>query len=159
MRRFAARLAARLPWLTRGRHYGHLISVLIRHRIDPADWSVTGLLDALDARNRDSGWSSLAPDAQRDPLAVLAHALTTLPDSWATGDLARHRHEQILRDREHERTAHERTERHRTAAPPHIAHRVITDLRNRLKQRNHPITLGICHTTSERTPDNAAPRD
>ncbi|MEL4506264.1 replication protein [Luteococcus sp. H138] len=74
MQRLAARLAARLPWLRPG-HQWTLCRTLAAVGIDPAEWTAAELLDLLDRRNAAQGRSPLAPAAQHDPLALLAHQL------------------------------------------------------------------------------------
>ncbi|NYJ76572.1 hypothetical protein [Allobranchiibius huperziae] len=53
--------------------------MLIRARLRPG-WTAGTLLAALDAGNADAGRYAIAPGAQRDPLALLAHQLRQIAD-------------------------------------------------------------------------------
>lgn len=61
LQRFAAALAQRIPWLARGVHVGHVVGMLERTGIDVSEWSVEGLLFAVNA------W--LTKDGRRVPEA------------------------------------------------------------------------------------------
>ncbi len=74
VQRLAGRLAARLPWLATT-HIGRLCDALDALPITP-DWTVTDIIDTLDARNRHLGLVSLPPPSQHHPTALLAHQLT-----------------------------------------------------------------------------------
>ncbi|MEA9986097.1 hypothetical protein QN358_12600 [Subtercola sp. RTI3] len=73
--RFAARLAARMPWLVRGRHIGQLMSAVARAGVDTSRWTVGDLLDAIERFTRAAGISVTDPGAQRDPLGYLVWLL------------------------------------------------------------------------------------
>lgn len=47
LQRFAAALAQRIPWLARGVHIGHVVGMLDRTGIDVSEWSVEGLMFAM----------------------------------------------------------------------------------------------------------------
>lgn len=49
LQRFAAALAQRIPWLARGKHVGHVVGMLERSGIDVSEWSVEGLMFAMNA--------------------------------------------------------------------------------------------------------------
>lgn len=49
LQRFAASLAHRIPWLARGVHIGHVVGMLDRTGIDVSEWSVDGLMFAMNA--------------------------------------------------------------------------------------------------------------
>ncbi|WP_146079338.1 MULTISPECIES: hypothetical protein [unclassified Rathayibacter] len=49
LQRFAAALAHRIPWLARGVHIGHVVGMLDRTGIDVSEWSVEGLMFAMNA--------------------------------------------------------------------------------------------------------------
>jgi hypothetical protein len=71
----AGRLVARMPWLSRERHIGHVCSMIDRAGIDPAGWTVDGLLRRIEDRNRALGQTVLDPAVQRDPLAYFGWLL------------------------------------------------------------------------------------
>lgn len=72
LQKLAAALAARMPWLARGRHIGHLCDMLTRAGIDPARWTAGTLLRVLDQHTQDAGIRTPDPGTQHDPLAWLA---------------------------------------------------------------------------------------
>lgn len=74
LQKLAGRLVQRLPWIDRG-HIGAVCTALEAAGIMGEDWTVQDVLDVLDRRNQTTGLFSLAPSAQRRPLALLVAQL------------------------------------------------------------------------------------
>jgi hypothetical protein len=70
--RLAGELAARLPWLSPGRHVGTVSNFLSRLHLSGHDWTAHGLLDALNRFCTETGTRMVDPNTHRDPAAYLA---------------------------------------------------------------------------------------
>jgi hypothetical protein len=70
--RLAGELAARLPWLSPGRHVGTVSNFLARLHLSSHDWTAHGLLDALNRFCTETGVRMVDPQTHRDPAAYLA---------------------------------------------------------------------------------------
>lgn len=107
--RLAGRLVARMPWLSRGRHIGHLSRALDQLGITDEDWTTADLVDALARHNRDRGLYSIPPSLQRSPVGLLVAQLREALAGVLAGEvetpgarrrrLAAERAEQAGRDR------------------------------------------------------------
>lgn len=89
LQRLAAKVAVRVPWITRRGHIGLVCDVLVRAGVDPAQWTAAGLLAAMDARARDDDWKIIDPTYQRAPLAYFALQLRRTIEAGAEPDIAR----------------------------------------------------------------------
>lgn len=74
LQKLAGRLVQRLPWIDQG-HIGAVCTALASAGITGEDWTAQDVLDLLERRNRAAGLFSLAPSAQRRPLALLVAQL------------------------------------------------------------------------------------
>ncbi|MDR1213732.1 MAG: hypothetical protein LBK54_06595 [Propionibacteriaceae bacterium] len=90
-------LARALPWLRRHRT-SQVARVLTNVGVDPTDWTVSELLDAIDGRNRARGWFSLS--GPRNPLGFLCHTLRDVLSRVEETPGARRRREAETRGRE-----------------------------------------------------------
>lgn len=89
VQRLAAEVDRVLPALVRGQHIGALGRTLLASGIDATRWTGRGLVDALDAANREAGLYALPWDSQRSRLALFAHQLRRLAGAEASRDRAR----------------------------------------------------------------------
>lgn len=83
LQRLAAGLAARMPWLVRRRHIGHLCHALDNVGLDPNEWTAADLLQLLDEHDRQRGREPLPPRLQHRPIG---HLVTRLRDALAEVD-------------------------------------------------------------------------
>lgn len=93
IQRLAAHFTDYLPWTTRF-HVGSLCQLLVTVGVDPNEWTAFDLYEALNRRNAASGKSSITPDQQRDPLALLAHQLKDVLNSVQETPQQRRRREE-----------------------------------------------------------------
>ena len=72
VQRFAGQLVARMRWLGDGRHIGRVCQMLEQCQVDPARWTVSAFIEAINRGNTRAGVTIVDPAGQRDPVAYLA---------------------------------------------------------------------------------------
>lgn len=139
MYRFGQDLAARLPWLTHRRSVASVCAMLDRAGIDPAQWSVTSLIQRINtgiirvkiARTLDGA-------QQRDPIAYTAWLIgqtidPTAPTPAEEAEIAAARRAQRMTEADAERQA----EAARVAAIDHDeVDRIIAQMKADIAQKN-----------------------
>lgn len=97
LQRLARDVDERLPWVCRGRHIGHLASVLDRAGVDPCRWTAGDLVAAVERFEHQVGGRLTAPKTERrDPLGFFAWLLRmsvdpTVPTVSELREIARSR--------------------------------------------------------------------
>jgi hypothetical protein len=107
--RLAGELAARLPWLSPGRHVGTVANFLTRLHISGHDWTAHGLLDALNRFCAETGARMVDPQTHRDPAAYLAWLIKSATEAGVIPN--RQRHAQDAERRAAERAARAEADR------------------------------------------------
>ena len=107
--RLAGELAARLPWLSPGRHVGTVSNFLARLHLSGHDWTAHGLLDALNRHCTETGVRMVDPQTHRDPAAYLAWLIKSATAAGVTPN--RQRQAQNAEQRAAERAARAEAER------------------------------------------------
>lgn len=133
LQRLAAKLAARVPWMTRGRHIGALCDVLAAEGVDPHDWTAGDLLAAIDQDYAQRDWIVPAGFAQRNPLGLLRTQLRRVVAETEPPQ-ARRRHEQAARADAQRRRVLEREQERREVAPPERVREYVAQMRQQLRE-------------------------
>jgi hypothetical protein len=107
--RLAGELAARLPWLSLGRHVGTVANFLARLHLSGHDWTAHGLLDALNRHCTETGVRMVDPQTHRDPAAYLAWLIKSATAAGVTPN--RQRQAQDAEQRADERAARAEADR------------------------------------------------
>jgi hypothetical protein len=75
--RLAARLAQRMPWLTRTTHIGHLCHALQTLGISDETHTTDQICDAITRTNQAKGWTQPDANDQKHPIRLLTHQIRT----------------------------------------------------------------------------------
>lgn len=136
IQQLAAQLAARMPWLARDRHIGHLCDLLDRHELADRGWTATQLLDQIDRANRDGLVLVADPGAQRDGLAYFAWNLRRAVPVGAVAPSRRAAAERAARLAEQAQArAAETARRERIAEQADEIAAIIADMKRRFPSR------------------------
>lgn len=134
LQRLAGRLAARVPWVARGRHIGALCDVLTAEGVDPQGWTANDLLAAIDRHYADRDWITPAASSQRNPLGLLRTQIRAAIASVEPPQLRR-RGEAEARAVARQRRLVDADQARVEAAPPERVRAYAAQMRKQLQER------------------------